>query len=135
MDFTPPARVQPLVAQVRDFVEQELFPLEPAFLNQEFSTLVPQLAEKRAQVKAAGLWAPYLPPGYGGLGLPLVEYAFISEELGRSPLGHYVFNCQAPDVGNLEILILFGNEEQKRTYLEPLARGELRSCFAMTEPE
>ncbi|MCC6166374.1 MAG: acyl-CoA dehydrogenase family protein [Caldilineaceae bacterium] len=135
MDFTPPARVQPLVARVREFVEQELFPLEPAFLNQEFSTLVPQLAEKRAQVKAAGLWAPYLPPEYGGLGLPLVEYAYISEELGRSPLGHYVFNCQAPDVGNLEILILFGNEEQKRTYLEPLARGDIRSCFAMTEPE
>lgn len=135
MNFTPPARVQPLVARVREFVEQELFPLEPAFLNQEFSTLVPQLAEKRAQVKAAGLWAPYLPPEYGGLGLPLVEYAFISEELGRSPLGHYVFNCQAPDVGNLEILILFGNEEQKRTYLEPLARGDIRSCFAMTEPE
>lgn len=135
MDFTPPARVQPLVAQVRDFVEQELFPLEPAFLNRDFADLVPQLAEKRAQVKAAGLWAPYLPPAYGGLGLPLTEYAFISEELGRSPLGHYVFNCQAPDVGNLEILILFGNEKQKAAYLEPLARGDIRSCFAMTEPE
>ncbi len=135
MDFTPPARVQPLVAQIREFVEQELFPLEPAFLNRDFSELVPQLAEKRAQVKAAGLWAPYLPPEYGGLGLPLAEYAFISEELGRSPMGHYVFNCQAPDVGNLEILILFGNEEQKRIYLEPLARGDIRSCFAMTEPE
>lgn len=135
MDFTPPARVQPLVAQIREFVEQELFPLERAFLNRPFADLVPQLAEKRAQVKAAGLWAPYLPPEYGGLGLPLTEYAFISEELGRSPLGHYVFHCQAPDVGNLELLMLFGNEEQKRTYLEPLARGEIRSCYAMTEPE
>lgn len=135
MDFTLPARVQPLVAQIREFVEQELFPLEPAFLNLPFADLVPQLAEKRAQVKAAGLWAPYLPPEYGGLGLSLTEYAYISEELGRSPLGHYVFNCQAPDVGNMEILMLFGNEEQKRTYLEPLARGDIRSCYAMTEPE
>ncbi len=135
MDFTPPARVQPLVAQVREFVEQELFPLEADFLQRNFADLVPQLAAKRAQVKAAGLWAPFLPPDYGGLGLPLVEYAFISEELGRSPLGHYVFNCQAPDVGNMEILILFGTEDQKRTYLEPLARGDIRSCYAMTEPE
>jgi alkylation response protein AidB-like acyl-CoA dehydrogenase len=104
-------------------------------LNQAFTALLPTLAEKRAQVKAAGLWAPFLPVEYGGLGLPLVEYAFVSEALGRSPLGHYVFNCQAPDVGNMEVLLAFGDADQKRLYLEPLARGELRSCFAMTEPE
>jgi alkylation response protein AidB-like acyl-CoA dehydrogenase len=135
MDFTTPARVQPIVAQIREFVEQELFPLEPDFLNREFRDLLPVLAEKRAQVKAAGLWAPYLPRELGGMGLPLMEYGFVSEELGRSPLGHYVFNCQAPDVGNMEVLMHFGTEEQKRTYLEPLARGEIRSCFGMTEPE
>jgi len=96
---------------------------------------LPTLVERRTQVKAAGLWAPWLPVHYGGLGLTLAEYAHISEELGRSPLGHYVFNCQAPDVGNMEILHQFGSAEQKRTWLEPLARGEIRSCFCMTEPE
>ena len=70
-----------------------------------------------------------------GLGLTLSEFAVISEELGRSPLGHYVFNCQAPDIGNTEILITHGTDEQKRTYLEPLIKGDVRSCFSMTEPE
>lgn len=135
MDFEMPARVKPLVAQIRDFVAQELFPLEPRFLNEPFTELVPILQEKRSAVKAAGLWAPALPEAYGGLGLALHEYAYISEELGRSPLGHYVFNCQAPDIANMEVLMKFGTDEQKARYLEPLARGEIRSCFAMTEPE
>ena len=69
------------------------------------------------------------------MGLSLMEFAFVSEELGRTPLGHYCFNCQAPDVGNMEILSEFGTPEQKRTWLEPLAAGRIRSCFSMTEPE
>ncbi|HXF64261.1 MAG TPA: acyl-CoA dehydrogenase family protein [Caldilineaceae bacterium] len=130
-----PAHVRPIVDRIRAFVEQELYPLEPAFLNREFHELLPVLDEKRKQVKAAGMWAPFLPQELGGMGLPLVEYAFVSEVLGRSPLGHYVFNCQAPDVGNMEVLMRYGSEEQKRVYLEPLARGDIRSCFAMTEPQ
>jgi alkylation response protein AidB-like acyl-CoA dehydrogenase len=66
--------------------------------------------------------------------LSLVEFAHIGEELGRSPLGHYLFNCQAPDVGNMEILLKHGTDEQKDKYLKPLVRGEIRSCFSMTEP-
>jgi alkylation response protein AidB-like acyl-CoA dehydrogenase len=135
MEFGIPAHVQSIVARAREFVEQELFPLEPAFLNGEFPDLLPVLAEKRARVKALGLWAPHLPVAVGGMGLSLVEFAFVSEALGRSPLGHYAFNCQAPDVGNMELLMHFGSEAQKATYLTPLARGEIRSCFAMTEPE
>ncbi len=134
MDFTVPANVKSITARVREFITDEVIPLEPAFLNGEFRAMLPILAEKRNQVKAAGLWAPHLPRAYGGMGLSLVEFAHISEELGRSPLGHYLFNCQAPDVGNMEILMEFGDEGQKRTYLEPLARGEIRSCYAMTEP-
>lgn len=135
MDFSLPTHIEPLLERIRAFVVRELIPLEPAFLNGEFRDLLPTLLERRKQVQTAGLWAPWLPVGYGGLGLTLAEYAHISEELGRSPLGHYVFNCQAPDVGNMEILHQFGTTEQKLAWLEPLARGEIRSCFCMTEPE
>lgn len=135
MDFTIPTHLLPILQRVNHFVQAELIPLEPQFLNGEFRDLVPALAEKRANVKAAGLWAPFLPVEHGGMGLTLTEYAHVSEALGRSPLGHYTFNCQAPDVGNMELLMNFGTTEQQRTYLEPLARGDIRSCFAMTEPE
>jgi alkylation response protein AidB-like acyl-CoA dehydrogenase len=135
MDFEIPARVKPLVPQLRAFVQDEVLPLEPAFLNGEFADLLPQLAQVRARAREAGLWSPHLPQSYGGLGLTLHEFAFVSEELGRSPLGHYALNCQAPDIANMELLLRYGTEEQKRVYLEPLARGEIRSCFAMTEPE
>jgi alkylation response protein AidB-like acyl-CoA dehydrogenase len=135
MDFSRPTHLEPLLDRVRTFVQRELLPLEPAFLNGEFRALVPVLAEKRAQVKALGLWAPWLPSDHGGLGLTLTEYAHISEELGRCPLGHYVFNCQAPDVGNMEVLMHYSTPAQKARWLEPLARGEIRSCFCMTEPE
>ncbi|MCC6455909.1 MAG: acyl-CoA dehydrogenase family protein [Caldilineaceae bacterium] len=135
MDFEIPPKVKPLLGQLRAFIEEEVIPLEPTFLNGEFVEMLPILAEVRARVQAAGLWAPHLPVSYGGLGLSLHEFAYVSEELGRSPLGHYVFNCQAPDIANMELLLRFGTEEQKQRYLEPLGRGEIRSCFAMTEPE
>ncbi|HRW03834.1 MAG TPA: acyl-CoA dehydrogenase family protein [Caldilineaceae bacterium] len=135
MDFAISTHVEPILERVRHFIDSELIPLEPTFLNSEFRELVPTLAEKRAAVKAQGLWAPFLPVAHGGMGLTLAEYAHVSEELGRSPLGPYVFNCQAPDVGNMEILMHYGTPEQQATYLTPLANGEIRSCFAMTEPE
>ncbi len=124
-----------LLAQVRRFVQEELIPLEHAFLNRPFRELLPTLQAKRQQVKEMGLWAPHLPQEYGGLGLSLTQFARVSEELGRTPLGHYVFNCQAPDIGNMELLLEHGTPEQKERWLLPLARGEIRSCFSMTEPE
>ena len=135
MDFNRPPHLDPVIERVRDFVEQALIPLEPAFLNGEFRDLLPALAEKRRQVQAAGLWAPWLAQEWGGMGLRLTDYAHISEELGRTPLGHYVFNCQAPDVGNMEVLLMFGTPEQQHRWLAPLASGAIRSCFCMTEPE
>src|SRR5215813_7694290 len=123
-----------IAARVREYIEQQIIPLEKEFLARPFPELLPVLRERRAQVKAMGLWAPQLPTRWGGLGLRLPEFARVSEELGRTPLGHYVFNCQAPDAGNMEILIEHGTPEQKKTYLEPLLRGDIRSCFAMTEP-
>lgn len=135
MDFAIPSHLEPVIERIHSFVEHELIPLESRFLNGDFRELLPTLAEKRQQVQELGLWAPWLPAQYGGMGLTLTEYAHISEELGRTPLGHYVFNCQAPDVGNMEVLMLYGTPEQKQAWLKPLARGELRSCFCMTEPE
>ena len=82
-----------------------------------------------------GLLAPHLPAVYGGAGLSLAVFGRLSEELGWSPLGHYVFNCQAPDVGNMELLLHHGSAEQKERFLRPLAAGAIRSCFAMTEPD
>ncbi len=124
-----------LLSGIRDFIRKEVLPLEPEFLHRPFRELLPTLGEKRRRVKELGLWAPQLPAEYGGLGLTLSEFAHVSEELGRTPLGHYLFNCQAPDAGNLEVLIAHATPDQKETYLWPLARGEVRSCFSMTEPE
>ena len=126
-------RLKPMLAQIEEFVTKELIPLEPQFFSKPFEELVPLLNEKRNQVKALGLWGPQIPTELGGVGLTLVEHGYVSEALGRSPLGHYVFGCQAPDAGNIEILHMFGTKEQQEEWLEPLAQGKIRSCFAMTE--
>lgn len=122
------------LATIRAFVQEEVIPLEPAMLHQGFAAVLPALDRARRQVKALGLWAPHLPPSHGGMGMHLHPFARVSEELGRSPLGHYVFNCQAPDIGNMEVLLQHGTAEQQAQYLQPLAAGDIRSCFAMTEP-
>ncbi|MBI1730498.1 acyl-CoA dehydrogenase family protein [Candidatus Acetothermia bacterium] len=121
--------------KIAEFMSQEVTPLESQFLNSTFRDLLPELRKKREKVKRLGLWAPHIPQEYGGLGLSLLEFAHVSEQLGQSPIGHYLFNCQAPDVGNMEILMHYGTPEQKERFLMPLIRGEIRSCFSMTEPE
>lgn len=113
----------------------EVYPLEKQAQGVNFNQLLPALQEKREKVKKAGFWTPQLPKKWGGPGLSLAEFGQISEELGRSPYGHYIFNCQAPDTGNMEILIEHGTAKQHEQFLWPLLRGEIRSCFAMTEPE
>ena len=135
MDFAKSERVQTMIEMVRSFMKKEVYPLEPAFKHEGFKAVLPKLAEVREKVKQMGLFAPHMPAEYGGAGLSLTEMAYLSEELGRSPIGHYVFNCQAPDIGNMELLLAFGTEQQKEKWLEPLAKGECRSCFLMTEPE
>tara|TARA_B110000091_G_scaffold208837_1_gene249089 strand:+ start:734 stop:1915 length:1182 start_codon:yes stop_codon:yes gene_type:complete len=120
--------------KIRDFVDQELYTLEPWILNSEWDEKLPKLNELREQVKSIGLWLPQIPKKYGGLGLTNAEHGEICEILGSSPYGLYVFNCQAPDAGNMEILIEFGTKEQQNKYLGPLLNGDIRSCFAMTEP-
>ena len=124
-----------LLDRIKEFLRTQVYPLEADFLRRPFRDLVPALNEMREKVKALGLWAPHLPKEHGGLGLTLSEFALVSEELGRTPIGHYLFNCQAPDIGNMEILLAHGTPEQKEKYFAPLARGEVRSCFSMTEPD
>jgi len=109
--------------------------LEPMLLHGRWAEIEPVLAGLRGKARALGLWAPFLPPAHGGLGLPLDAFAHLSEVLGWTPFGHYVCNCQAPDVGNMELLLQFGTPAQQAAWLAPLVSGDLRSCFAMTEPE
>jgi alkylation response protein AidB-like acyl-CoA dehydrogenase len=130
-----PDRAATFVREVRSFTDEHIVPLEPKLGALGFVGLKPELDRLRDEVKKRGLWLPFLPTEVGGQGLSLLEYAHVSEALGRSPIAHYVFNCQAPDVGNMELLHLFGTDAQKAQYLQPLARGEIRSSFGMTEPE
>jgi acyl-CoA dehydrogenase len=123
------------LATIREFVEKEIIPLEPLLLNHEYEPLMERLAEKRQLAKSLGFWLPQISREYGGMGLTLYEHGQVSEVLGRSLLGHYALNCQAPDAGNMEILIEHGTPEQKANYLMPLLAGDIRSCFSMTEPE
>jgi acyl-CoA dehydrogenase len=133
MDFELPARSAALISPVRSFIREEVMPLERQAAADGWEAVVPKLELLRGRVKALGWWAPTLPRAYGGMGLSLLEFAFVGEELGRTPLGHYCFNCQAPDVGNMEVLLLHGSDALKARYLAPLARGDVRSCFSMTE--
>ena len=123
------------VGPVRAVLEEYAFPLEREFLARPFAALVPRLAAVRAEVKRRGLWAPHLPAALGGMGLALPAFGEVSAVLGESPIGHYLFGCNAPDIGNQELLLAHGSDAQRAQWLAPLARGEIRSCFAMTEPE
>ena len=124
-----------LLLRVRQVVDEEVIPLEKLVISRPWAEVAPLLDQKREVVKEAGLWGLALPVAYGGQGLTLAEFGRVSEELGRTPGGHYAFGCQAPDMGNMELLIHAGTTAQKERYLQPLTRGEIRSCFAMTEPE
>ena len=129
------AELRPLLRALGDFVRDELLPLERPFLDHDFDALLPALSEKRRLAKSLGFWLPQIAADHGGMGLSLFEHGLVSEVLGRTPLGHYALNCQAPDAGNMEILIEYGTPEQKARFLEPLLAGDVRSCFSMTEPD
>ena len=124
-----------LLVRVRQFVDEEVIPLEKLLISRPWAEVEPLLNQKREVVKDAGLWGLALPVEYGGQGLTLAEFGRVSEVLGRTPGGHYVFGCQAPDMGNMELLMHAGTAAQQERFLLPLTRGEIRSCFAMTEPE
>jgi acyl-CoA dehydrogenase len=120
--------------QVRAFMHDRVLPNEAA-LDREDDAADALVAELRAEVKAAGLWAPHVPSDAGGTGTGFLDYAYLNEQIGRTLWGQLVFGCQAPDAGNAEILHLFGTDEQKERWLFPLVAGDIRSFFSMTEPE
>jgi alkylation response protein AidB-like acyl-CoA dehydrogenase len=134
MDFSPPPRVTDLLPEVERFVVDQVYPLEAALLHGTFRDAEPALDACRAEVRRRGWWLPQVAAEHGGMGLALVEFAWLAAVLGRSPVGHYVFGCQAPEAGNLEILLEYASPEQRERFLAPLLAGTARSCFAMTEP-
>jgi acyl-CoA dehydrogenase len=131
---SPAAKHEALRARYRSFMEEHIYPNEEA-LSREDDAADALVATLRARAKQAGLWAPHLPPEAGGTGQGFLAYASLSEEIGRVAWAQLVFNCQAPDAGNGEILHMFGSDAQKKAWLVPLVEGEARSFFSMTEPE
>ena len=133
-DLRPTDEVLELRARVRAFMEEHVYPNEPA-LSREDEAADALVERLRGLVKEQGLWAPHLPPEAGGSNGSFLVYAHLNEEIGRSVWAQLIFGCQAPDAGNGEILWHFGTDEQKERWLRPLVAGEVRSFFSMTEPE
>jgi acyl-CoA dehydrogenase len=154
MDFAPSPRAADLTARVRDFMAREIEPVEDQY-HRDLADLrrdgdpwqpLPLLGELARKARAEGLWNLFLPKEHageyaarfgtdGGEGLTNVDYAPIAELTGRSFIAPYVFNCNAPDTGNMEVLLKYGDEAQRREWLEPLLDGRIRSAFTMTEPD
>ena len=139
MNFDYSEKVQYLRKQILDFVEEHVYPNEATFERQlaEGKTrwqIPPVLEELKAKAKSRGLWNLFLPESEYGAGLTNLEYAPLCEIMGRSPIAPEVFNCSAPDTGNMEVLVRYGTPEQKKQWLEPLLEGKIRSTFCMTEP-
>jgi alkylation response protein AidB-like acyl-CoA dehydrogenase len=124
-----------LVSRYQAFLKEFIYPIDKEIIYGSFKSHLPKLRELRELAKSKGLFTPHLSVDEGGLGLSLPEFARVSEILGTSPLGHYIFNCNAPDIGNMELMHQFASPFLKDTFLKPLQRGDIRSCFAMTEPE
>lgn len=140
MDFEYSDKVKDLLEQVKGFMNEHIYPNEALFheqVNAERWVTPPILEELKVKAKAQGLWNFFLPLAYGEYsgGLTNLEYAPLAEEMGKVAWASEVFNCAAPDTGNMEVLAKYGNDEQKKQWLEPLLEGKIRSAFAMTEPE
>jgi acyl-CoA dehydrogenase len=142
MDFTPTPQVESLLERIKDFNEEHVFPVEMELLralDREVTVATQRaypdaLVELRDQAKAEGLWNLFMPDDRYGAGLTNWEYGMLCEEMGRSVIAPMVYNCSAPDTGNMEILAEHGTEEQVDRWLRPLLEGDIRSCFSMTEP-
>ena len=137
-DYTP--RVAELRETVAAFLEEHVYPEEATYdtyINEAETrwTVPPIMEELKARARAAGLWNLFLPESEYGAGLSNLEYAPLAELMGRSHIAPEVFNCAAPDTGNMEVLVRYGTEAQKKEWLEPLLDGRIRSAFAMTEPD
>ena len=139
MFFEPSAKVKDLQKRLVSFMDEHIYPNEKTF-DEQIDTgdrwqPVAIVEELKAKARAAGLWNLFLPEHEGGGGLTNLEYAPLCEIMGRSPLAPEIFNCSAPDTGNMEVLARYGTADHKERWLKPLLAGQIRSCFAMTEPD
>jgi len=137
MHLSPSPRAAALRDQVRRFIRERVAPVEDALLRRQRQlpdpwVVLPEITALKAAARAEGLWNLFLPSESG---LTVVDYAHLAEEMGHSALAPELFNCNAPDTGNMEVLEKYGDEQQRRTWLLPLLEGQLRSAFCMTEPE
>src|SRR6202453_1828130 len=136
-DFTP--KVKDLQKRITAFMEEHVYPNESKYQEHcegpDRWQPVPIIEELKPKARAAALWNLFLPASEHGAGLTNLEYAPLCEIMGRSPIGPEVFNCSAPDTGNMEVLERYASPELKEEWLKPLLAGEMRSCFAMTEPQ
>lgn len=130
----PPPEVEALRARVRAFMDERVLPAEATVVAEDRAGRRDALLALQAEARAAGLWTPHLPVALGGLGLGAYAMCLLFREMGRSLVGPRVFNCDAPDQGNMDLLLHAGTEAQRRRWLEPLARAEITSAFCMTEP-
>ncbi|WP_053363755.1 acyl-CoA dehydrogenase [Bacillus sp. FJAT-27251] len=140
MNFTYSDKVQELQQKLTQFMDEYVYPNEKLYYEQldpqdRFATVPPIMEELKQKAKDAGLWNLFLPESELGAGLTNLEYAPLCEIMGRSSIAPEVFNCAAPDTGNMEVLVRYGTEEHKEKWLKPLLNGEIRSCFSMTEPD
>ena len=139
MDFEYSQKVKDLQDKVTNFMNENVYENEDVYKNEVEEGgrwCIPEIMETlKAKAKSEGLWNLFLPESNLGAGLTNTEYAPLCEIMGRSPIGAEIFNCSAPDTGNMEVLVRYGTEEQKKDWLTPLLSGEIRSSFAMTEPD
>jgi len=139
MPFDPSPKVQDLQRRLTAFMDEHIFPNEKRFYDEAEALgpwkVYPIVEELKPRARAAGLWNLFLPESEHGAGLTNLEYAPLCEIMGRSFLAPEVFNCSAPDTGNMEVLARYGTPQQQERWLKPLLAGEIRSCFAMTEPK
>jgi len=138
MDFDHSAKVRDLQSRVTAFMQEHIYPNEKLYYEQIAEDRwrpVPIVEQLKPKARAAGLWNLFLPESDHGAGLTNLEYAPLCEIMGRSPMAPEVFNCSAPDTGNMEVLARYGTKEQQDRWLKPLLNGEIRSCFSMTEKE
>lgn len=139
MDFSASPQGQEVLDRLKRFMKEEVFPVEDEYFKelkrQENPWVVlPVINELKAKAKEQGLWNLFLPKSEYGAGISNADYALMAEEMGRSFMAPELFNCNAPDTGNMEVLVHYGSEEQKQEWLLPLLAGEIRSAFCMTEP-